>query len=94
MPMPMPVPQAEQQPNAITIEMVTAMGDAQAQKNFLGEHLYVRVAAVDNELAGRIVGMVLDAYTTEQIIDNLHSDASLQTTIARAKETIAQHQTQ
>ena len=74
------------------MEMVAQRGDAQEQKNFLGEHLYVKVAAVDQELAGRIVGMVLDAYTTEQILENLHTDAALQQTIDRAKQTIHEHQ--
>jgi len=50
--------------------------------------LYVRVSTIEPDLAGRIVGMVLDAYQKEQIIENLQNDASLSQTIERAKQTI------
>ena len=68
----MPIPQqmpVMSQATQITLEAVTAMGAVEAQKQFLGEHLFPRVQAMDAERAGRIVGMILDAYTVEQMID-------------------------
>jgi len=84
----MPVPQAA----AITLESVNAMGDANAQKQFLGEHLYPKVSNLDQERAGRIVGMILDAYNTEQICENLSNDATLKVTVERATETLREHE--
>lgn len=57
----------------------------------MGEHLYARVSLVDPALAGRIVGMVLDAYSIEQIIEILNQEASLKVTIERAIQTIREH---
>lgn len=88
MPVAMPVPQAA----AITPESVNAMGDANAQKQFLGEHLYPKVSSLDQERAGRIVGMILDAYNTEQICENLSNDATLKVTVERATETLREHE--
>jgi len=62
-----------------------------AQKNFLGEHLYMKVKEVDEEMAGRIVGMVLDAFTVEQMVQNLQSESALKDTISRAIVTIKEH---
>jgi len=89
MPVPaMPVPQQA----AVTPESVTALGDPAAQKQFLGEHLYPKVATIDQERAGRIVGMILDAYNTEQICENLSNDATLKVTVDRATETLREHE--
>ena len=55
----------------ITMESVQQQGDLAAQKNFLGEHLYVKVKEVNEPMAGRIVGMILDAFTIEQMVQNL-----------------------
>ena len=60
--MPMPIPAQQQASAPITAESLAAMGTPEAQKQFLGEHLYPRVAAVDQAQAGRVVGMILEAY--------------------------------
>ena len=67
-------------------------GPPEAQKQFLGEHLYPRVSAYDANLAGRIVGMILDAYSTEQICENLANEATLRLTVERATETLREHE--
>jgi hypothetical protein len=85
MPMPVPMPTP-----AITAELVASQGTVEAQKQFLGEQLYPKVAAMD-ENAGRIVGMILEAYTQEQIIENLGNDAILKQTVDRAVSTINEH---
>ena len=58
----------------------------------MGEHLYPRVAAIDNALAGRIVAMILEAYPKEQIIHNLNDEGTLRNTIELAIQTIQQHE--
>lgn len=71
--MPMPAQaQAQQQP-VITPEMVATAGDADAQKQFLGNHLYARVEPLNAAHAGKIVGMMLDVFSTEQAIENLNN---------------------
>ena len=96
MPVPqMPVPVAQQpQPavNIITPEVVAAVGPPEAQKQFLGEHLYPRVSHYDGDRAGRIVGMILDAYNTEQICENIANEATLRQTVERATETLMEHE--
>lgn len=90
-PVAMPIP-ASASP-AITAEMVAQVGAPEAQKQFLGEHLYPKVMNYDKEKAGRIVGMMIDAYSTEQLIENLANEASLKTSVDRAVMTISQHET-
>ena len=97
MPVPqMPVPAAAQQPNAATVtitpEDVAKIGAPDAQKQFLGEHLYGRVTQYDEPRAGRIVGMILDAYSTDQICDNLANEQILKQTVERATETLMEHE--
>jgi len=43
-------------------------------------------------MAGRIVGMILDAFTTEQMVENLQSETALKDTIERAIVTIREHE--
>ena len=92
MPMPMPMQQPVQQAVPVTVEQLAQVGSPEQQKQFLGEHLYTRVAQVDSALAGRIVGMMLDAYTQEQILQNLADPASLQHTISEAVKKIKEHE--
>ena len=80
MPVAMPIPAAQQQ-LTITPQMLASQGDLNAQKQFLGEHLYVKVAAIDEGRAGRIVGMILDSYKIEQICENLQNESSLKKTV-------------
>ena len=80
----MPMPITPMQAPAITIETVQQQGDMPAQKNFLGEHLYIKVKEVDEAMAGRIVGMILDAFSIEQMVQHLQDDAALKETISRA----------
>ena len=49
---------------------------------------------MDEANAGRIVGMILEAYTQEQIIENLNNDASLKQSVDRAVSTIKEHNQQ
>ena len=72
----------------ITAESLIQVGNPEQQKQFLGEHLYPRVQAVNNALAGRIVAMILEAYPTDQIIINLNDEATLRNTIDLAIQTI------
>ena len=90
MPMPTAMPIATATPT-ITADLVTAQGDTDAQKQFLGEHLYPKVAAMDQDNAGRIVGMILEAYSQDQIIENLGNEASLKVSVDRAVSTIQEH---
>ena len=48
--------------------------------------------ALDEVRAGRIVGMILDAYNTQQICENLSNDATLKQTVDRAVETLQEHE--
>jgi len=48
--------------------------------------------AYDQARAGRVVGMILDAYTSEQIIENLRNEPSLKVTVDRAIVTISEHE--
>ena len=67
MPQQMPVmPQQQQQViPQFTPEIISAIATPEAQKQFLGENLFPKVQSVDQARAGRIVGMILDAYSTE-----------------------------
>ena len=82
-----PVQQVE-----ITREMLAMLGTPDAQKQYLGESLYPRVVSYDSARAGRVVGMILDAYTTEQIIENLRNESILKATVDRAIMTICEHE--
>ena len=46
----------------------------------------------DSVRSGRIVGMILDAYSTEQICENLSNEATLKHTVERATETLMEHE--
>jgi len=46
---------------------------------------------MDQENAGRIVGMILEAYSQDQIIENLGNEASLKVSVDRAVSTIQEH---
>ncbi len=89
----MPMPVAMPAP-AITAEMVASQGTLETQKQFLGEQLYPKVVSMDEANAGRIVGMILEAYTQDQIIENLNNDASLKQSVERAVSTIKEHNQQ
>ena len=91
--MPMPVVMAQPVQNVeITREMLAMIGTPDAQKQYLGENLYSRVMSYDQARAGRVVGMILDAYTTDQIIENLRNESNLKVTVDRAIMTICEHE--
>ena len=92
MPIPQQMPVVVPQQPLITAEAVKVIPTPEAQKQFLGEHLFPRVQAADPARAGRIVGMILDAYNIEQIIQNLNDPNALKVTIQRAVETIMEHE--
>jgi len=77
MPTAMPVPQG------LTMAQLQAQGDQNAQKQFLGEQLYPRVFTLDEARAGRIVGMILDALSFEQILDTINTQAAFKTNTDR-----------
>lgn len=54
--------------------------------------MYPRVRQYDDPRAGRIVGMILDAYSTDQICDNLANESTLKQTVERATETLMEHE--
>jgi len=91
--MPMPVLIAQPVQNVeITREMLAMIGTPDAQKQYLGENLYSRVMKYDQARAGRVVGMILDAYSTDQIIENLRNESILEVTVDRAIMTICEHE--
>ncbi len=49
---------------------------------------------MDEANAARVVGMILAAYTQDQIIENLNNEASLKQTVDRAVSTIIKEQSQ
>jgi len=82
-------PVQAQQPAMVTVESLATIGDADAQKQYLGELLYPRVMAVDQGQAGRIVGMILHEFPMDAIIENVRNDAVLQSTIQAAVTSLA-----
>lgn len=89
--MPLPTQQpAQEQATAITAEFVANIGDVAAQKQFLGDNLYGRVVTIDNERAGKVVGMMLESFSTEQAIENLNNEVVLKASVDHALVTIRQ----
>ena len=74
------------------MEVVTQQGTPEQQKQFLGEQLYAQVVQTDATLAGQIVGMILEAYSFEQMVENANNPQLLAQTIEKAQQTIAEHQ--
>jgi len=90
----MPLPNQQAARPTLTKEMLNALTSPEEKKQQLGEHLYARVAVHDGVLAGRIVGMILDAYTEDQILANLNDENLLKTSISQATQTIKDHEAQ
>ena len=70
------------------MQMVQAAGDQDAQKQWLGEQLYPRVMTIDEARAGRIVGMILDALSFEQILETINNPAAFKTNTDRVMTAI------
>ena len=97
MPMPMPAPQQAPQPvpaqaptpapaqqhATLTAEQVQAVGDVAAQKQYIGDILYQRVVTIDERLAPRIVGMMLEL-PQDQVLSNVNNEAILKQTALEA----------
>jgi polyadenylate-binding protein len=64
---------------------------AEQQKMVLGEKLYPLIAASQPELAGKITGMLLDSYFSEEIIHLIETPAALKSKIEEALTVLQQH---
>jgi polyadenylate-binding protein len=67
---------------------------AEQQKMVLGEKLYPLIAASQPELAGKITGMLLDSYFSEEIIHLIETPDALKSKIEEALTVLQQHAAQ
>ncbi len=67
---------------------------AEQQKMVLGEKLYPLIAASQPELAGKITGMLLDSYFSEEIIHLIETPDALKAKIEEALTVLQQHAAQ
>jgi hypothetical protein len=75
------------------MEQVQAMGDLAAQKQWFGEHIYQRLAPhYPGDKAGRLVGMILAAFSPEQLLQCLNDQAFFQQSVQHAAQTLESHQ--
>lgn len=71
---------------------MAAVGDEAAQKQFLGEFLFQKVAVRHPDKAGKVVGMILEAMQIPQICGLLHDDNQFEPIVASAFNTITEYE--
>ena len=75
-------------PQELTLQEVQQRGDEAAQKQSLGEMIFLRVQAFDPVRAGTIVGMIVDVYDVQKLLQVVNDQAFYQETLQKVLQTL------